>query len=186
MFTIVYKTEVNIHGLTVLRRASSEYKLCLPRILFSLIGNILFYDLFIDSNCKTKIHLTILHLYPNRLFCKNRNFFFRRLLVLDFVTNDLNIDGEKILEIYKRRWLIEEYHKSVKQNSSFEKSPTKTVKSQSNYIFYSIVGFCKLELLKIKTATNHFALKAKMALKANIAAKDELVRLKGNECFFLI
>ncbi|QGP55205.1 hypothetical protein PsalMR5_02649 [Piscirickettsia salmonis] len=33
---------------------------------------------------------------------------------------------------------IEEFHKSVKQNSSFEKSPTRIVTSQLNHIYYSI------------------------------------------------
>ena len=70
--------------------------------------------------------------------------------VVYLVTNDLSIDGDKILEIYKKRWRIEEYHKSVKQNASFEKSPTKTIKSQLNHVFCSLVAYCKLERLKMK------------------------------------
>ncbi|WP_155081158.1 hypothetical protein [Piscirickettsia salmonis] len=38
--------------------------------------------------------------------------------VLYLVTNDLSIDGQPILDTYKKRWSIEEFHKSVKQNSS--------------------------------------------------------------------
>ncbi|APS45063.1 hypothetical protein AVI51_01495 [Piscirickettsia salmonis] len=37
------------------------------------------------------------------------------------------IDGQPILDTYKKRWSIEEFHKSIKQNSSFEKSPTRIV-----------------------------------------------------------
>ncbi|MCP3679845.1 MAG: transposase, partial [Gammaproteobacteria bacterium] len=34
------------------------------------------------------------------------------------VTNDLSLDAHQILNLYKKRWSIEEYHKSVKQNTS--------------------------------------------------------------------
>ena len=79
----------------------------------------------------------------------------------------INIDADHIYEIYQKRWRIEEYHKSIKQNSSLEKSPARTVRSQKNHLFASIIGYCKLELLKIKTHLNHFALKYKLILKAN-------------------
>ena len=77
---------------------------------------------------------------------------------LYLVTNDFDIDSDRIYEIYQKRWRIEEYHKSIKQNSSLEKSPTKKIRSQKNHLFASIIGYCKLELLKIKTCLNHFAL----------------------------
>ena len=75
------------------------------------------------------------------------------------------------------------YHKSIKQNASLSKSPTKRVRSQANHIFASIVAFCKLEALKVITATNHFALKYELVLKANIAAMAELAKLKGDLTF---
>ena len=90
------------------------------------------------------------------------------------VTNDLSLDARQILDLYKKRWSIEEYHKSVKQNASFEKSPTRTLNSQLNHIFYSVVAFCKLERLKIRTKLNHFAIKAKLLLRANMIAMQEL------------
>ncbi|QGP56467.1 hypothetical protein PsalSR1_03951 [Piscirickettsia salmonis] len=46
--------------------------------------------------------------------------------------------------------------KSVKQNSSFEKSPTRIVTSQLNHIYYSILGFCRLERLKINLRKTQF------------------------------
>ena len=94
--------------------------------------------------------------------------------VLYLVTNDLSIDGQFILDTYKKRWSIEEYHKSVKQNASFEKSPTRVITSQLNHIYYFIVGYCKLERLKIKTSLNHFAIKYKLILRANQVALQEL------------
>ncbi len=97
--------------------------------------------------------------------------------VLYLVSNDLNHDAEHLYKIYQKRWRIETYHKSVKQNASLAKSPTKRVISQSNHIFASIIAFCKLEMLQLKTSLNHFALKYKLILRANQAAMTELQNL---------
>lgn len=94
--------------------------------------------------------------------------------VLYLVTNDLTIDADRIYEVYQKRWRIEEYHKSIKQNVSLSKSPTKTIVTQTNHIFAAIWGYCKLEILKIKTSLNHFALKYKLILRANQLALQEL------------
>jgi hypothetical protein len=93
---------------------------------------------------------------------------------LYLVTNDLESSADQIYEVYQKRWRIEEYHKSIKQNASLEKSPTKVVRSQKNHIFAAIVAYCKLEFLKIKTSLNHFALKYKLLVKANQMAFKEL------------
>ncbi len=98
--------------------------------------------------------------------------------ILHIVTNDLDSDADRIYEIYQKRWRIEEYHKSIKQNASLEKSPTKVVRSQKNHIFASIISYCKLEFLKIRTTLNHFALKYKLILKANQMAFQELKILR--------
>jgi len=70
------------------------------------------------------------------------------------------------------------YHKSIKQNASLEKSPTKVTRSQKNHIFASIVAYCKLEFLKQTTSLNHFALKYKLLIKANQSAFQELQKLR--------
>lgn len=98
--------------------------------------------------------------------------------ILYLVTNDLDSDADRIYEVYKKRWRIEEYHKSIKQNASLEKSPTKVVHSQKNHIFASIIAYCKLEMIKIKTSLGHFALKYKLLVKANQIAFQELKILK--------
>ena len=99
--------------------------------------------------------------------------------ILHIVTNDLESDADRIYEIYQKRWRIEEYHKSIKQNTSPEKSPTKVMRSQKNHIFASIISYCKLEFLKIKTTLNHFALKYKLIVKANQMAFQELQNLRS-------
>lgn len=96
---------------------------------------------------------------------------------LHLVTNDLDSSADRIYEVYQKRWRIEEYHKSIKQNASLEKSPTKVVRSQKNHIFASIVAYCKLEFLRTKTSLNHFALKYRLLVKANQMAFQELNRL---------
>ena len=57
---------------------------------------------------------------------------------------------------------MEEFHKSLKQNASLGKSPTKTVRTQSNHFFASLCAFIKLEVLKAKLKIGHFQIKAKI------------------------
>ena len=99
--------------------------------------------------------------------------------VLYLVTNDLDSSAAQIYLIYQKRWQIEVYHKSIKQNTSLEKSPTKVVKSQKNHIFASIAAYCKLEFLRIKTNLNHFAMKYQLLLRANQIAFQELQKFKN-------
>jgi|SRR5215210_364104 len=103
--------------------------------------------------------------------------------VLYLVGSDVTLDYERLTTIYQRRWKVEEYHKSLKSTASLAKSPTKTIRTQSNHVFASIYAFVKLERLKLATKTNHFALRSRMYLKAVRAAFQELqsLRLPGAE-----
>ena len=103
--------------------------------------------------------------------------------VLYLASNDIEHDAAYLYQIYQKRWRIEEYHKSIKENASLAKSPTKRVRSQANHIFASIVAFCKLEVMKVATATNHFAIKYKLLIAANIASMNELAILRQNSTF---
>jgi len=98
--------------------------------------------------------------------------------VLYLVSGDLKLDAFQINNTYQKRWKVEEYHKSIKSNAALEKSPAKTVRTQSNHIFASLFAFFKFEILKTNTCLNHFALKAKIQLKATQAALGELQELK--------
>jgi hypothetical protein len=66
---------------------------------------------------------------------------------LYLVSSDTSLDYEQITTIYQRRWKIEEYHKSLKQNTSMGKSPTKTPDSQANHFYASLLAYIKLEAL---------------------------------------
>lgn len=93
------------------------------------------------------------------------------------VTSDLTLSYDRITALYHRRWSVEVYHKSLKQNASLEKSPTRTETTQRNHLFASLCAYIKLERLKLSTHPNHFALKSKIYLSALRSAYAELVKL---------
>ena len=97
------------------------------------------------------------------------------------ITNDLEVSEEDMFKTYQRRWAIEPYHKSLKQNASLMKSPAKTKWTQRNHIIASILGYIKLEGLKILTKVNHFALRCRMYIKATQASQAELIKIR-EEC----
>ena len=98
---------------------------------------------------------------------------------LDLVCSDLTYDGEQVATIYQKRWKVEEYHKSLKSNLGLTKSPTRTTTTQNNHVFMSIYGFFKLECLKIKHQLNHFALRAKLLIRATQIAYAQLAKLQA-------
>lgn len=98
--------------------------------------------------------------------------------ILYLVSSDLELNPEQITTLYGKRWHVEPYHKSLKQNASLSKSPSRTVTTQSNHIFAALCAYVKLEMLKVSTATNHFALKSKLYLAALRTAFDSLQELQ--------
>ncbi len=97
--------------------------------------------------------------------------------------SDIEHEISYLYQIYQKRWRIEEYHKFIKKNASLAKSPTKRVRSQANHIFTSTIAFCNLEIIKVATATNHFAIKYKLLVATNIASMNELMNLRKNNVF---
>lgn len=98
--------------------------------------------------------------------------------ILYLVTSDKSLDYTQITTIYKKRWKVEEYHKSLKQNTSLEKSPTKKEITQSNHFFACLYSFIKLEGLKSVSNMNHFALRTQIYIGALSQAFKELQNLK--------
>jgi IS4 transposase len=94
------------------------------------------------------------------------------------ITNDLELSFYDICTIYQKRWNVENFHKSLKQNAALEKSPTKYEVTQSNHIFASMIAYCKLEILKIKNKMNHFQIKNRLYIQAIKASFKELQNLK--------
>ncbi len=98
--------------------------------------------------------------------------------VLYLVTSDTTLNYERLTTLYRTRWHVEPYHKSLKQNASLAKSPTHTMRTQTNHFFASLCGYIKLELLKVATKLNHFALKTKLYVRAIQVAFDTLRQLE--------
>jgi len=82
------------------------------------------------------------------------------------VSSDTTLSFAELTTTYHKRWSVECYHKSLKQNVSLAKSPTQTVTTQTNHFFAALCGFIKLERLKMGTRLNHFTLKSKLYLNA--------------------
>jgi len=95
------------------------------------------------------------------------------------VTSDLTLDADRIIAIYQKRWKVEEYHRSLKQNASLAKSPTRTETTQTNHLVAALWSFVKIELLKVQTNKNHYQLKAQLYLTALQQAFQELRSLQS-------
>ena len=94
--------------------------------------------------------------------------------ILYLISSDTTQSADHIKTIYQRRWNVECYHKSLKQNVSLSKSPTQTETTQTNHFFAALCGYAKLEMLKVETRTNHFALKTKLYVNALQSAYQTL------------
>jgi hypothetical protein len=95
------------------------------------------------------------------------------------VTSDLTLGAARIIAIYQKRWKVEEYHRSLKQNASLAKSPTRTETTQTNHFVAALWAFVKIEMLKMKTKKNHYQLKAQLYLAALQQAFQELQSLQS-------
>ncbi len=97
--------------------------------------------------------------------------------ILYLVSSDTKLSFNDITTSYQKRWHVECFHKSLKQNVSLEKSPTQTERTQTNHFFAALCGFTKLEMLKVETKLNHFALKSKLYINALRSAFSTLRQL---------
>jgi len=99
---------------------------------------------------------------------------------LYIVSNDLELNSAALYAIYQKRWIIEDFHKEIKNHASLSKSPTKTVKTQSNHIYMSFVSYCKLEILQNKSCyKNQYQIKNLLLIKSNQAAMCLLKKLQN-------
>lgn len=102
--------------------------------------------------------------------------------LLYLATSDTGLSAEQVTAIYHKRWKVEEYHKSLKSNLALAKSPTKTVRTQTNHVFATLVAYVKMEKLRLAACVNHFAMKAKLYQAALSAAFKELQAVKQLNC----
>lgn len=81
---------------------------------------------------------------------------------LYLATSDLELGYEQILTLYKRRWRVEEYHKSLKSNCSLGKCQASSHSAQRSHFYLAIFAFMLLEKAKVVEGKNHFALKKEL------------------------
>lgn len=91
--------------------------------------------------------------------------------VLYLVTSDEKLDWNSMLTCYQKRWQVELFHKSVKQNVAIEKAPLISLKAIMSHCYASVQGFIKLELLRIKYSICH-------------NSNKELIRYNSNQDSF--
>jgi len=96
---------------------------------------------------------------------------------LYLASSDLNLDFQSLTTIYEKRWKVEEFFRSIKNNTSFAKAPTKTIQTQQAHFTASMIAYLKLERLKIRNNKNHYALKSQIWLEATKAAWEQLEKL---------
>lgn len=94
------------------------------------------------------------------------------------VSSDLTLTADQLIEIYQKRWKVEEYHRSLKQNAAVAKSPTRTETTQTNHFVAALWSFVKIELLSVRTKKNHYQLKSHLYLSALQQAFLELRKLQ--------
>jgi hypothetical protein len=99
--------------------------------------------------------------------------------ILYLACSDTTVKRRQILTIYQKRWSVEVFHKSLKQNAALGRAPVRRVVTQNNHVFAVLYAVFKLECLSIKQHLNHFALRAHLYLKAIRVAFDELQTLKA-------
>ena len=99
--------------------------------------------------------------------------------ILYLACSDTTVNRGQILAAYQKRWPVEVFHKSLKQNAALGKAPLRRVITQNNHVFATLYALFKLECLSIKRRLNHFALRAHLYLKAIRIAFDELQILKA-------
>jgi IS4 transposase len=96
---------------------------------------------------------------------------------LYLVCSDLDCDSDKIKTIYKKRWKVELFHKTLKQNAAMSKSPAHTVCTQSNHLFIAIYSVFRLEIISIMTKLNHFSLRSMIYINALKVAFQQIQQL---------
>ena len=112
-------------------------------------------------------------------YCDLRTRRATRTGALHLVCSDLTCDHDAITTTYKRRWEAEVFHKSLKSNACLAKSPTQTLRTQSNHVFMAICAAFKLECLSLKNKLSPFAMCRKLLIKASQTAYAELQFLRA-------
>jgi len=75
---------------------------------------------------------------------------------------------------------VEVFHKSLKSNANLAKSPTRTLRTQSNHVFLSICATFKLECLSLKKQLSPFTLSRKLLINPSRSAYHQLLQMQAS------
>lgn len=76
-------------------------------------------------------------------------------------TSNLSLtDYDKFINHHDHRWMIEEFHRGIKQTTGIEKCYSVKAASQKTHIFASFVAFVKLETIRVKERISWYEQKA--------------------------
>ncbi len=95
-----------------------------------------------------------------------------------YISNDLDLKGNKLYKCYQRRWDVEEYHRFVKQSLSIGSSMARTEKSQTNHIILSLISYIDLQRLSKSTNKTIHGLIYELVINSNKHAYNNLVKLQ--------
>ena len=98
--------------------------------------------------------------------------------IMHLCSDDKDLTRDQMLKIYQKRWGVEEFYRSAKQNASLGKSPASVPGSQINHILCAMYGYIKLEWMKMGSGINHYAMRSRMYLEALRGSIRELKKLK--------
>lgn len=76
-----------------------------------------------------------------------------------WATNNLKMNELDRLSLSEKGWLIEEYHRGIKQFCEVEKCQAKTEKAQRNHILFSLRAFLRIERFCFQTGLTWFEAK---------------------------
>ena len=96
---------------------------------------------------------------------------------LYLATSDAGLQWDSLLTCYQKRWQVELFHRSVKQNAAIGKAPLHAVKALMSHCYASLRGYIKLELLRIRHSLPHDSIKELIRYIANKNAYAALQNL---------
>jgi hypothetical protein len=93
------------------------------------------------------------------------------------VTSDEKLTWDDLLTCYQKRWQVELFHRSIKQNAAIGKAPLHAAKALISHCYASLRGYLKLELIKIRLSLAHDSIKQLIRHVSNKAAYESLEKL---------
>lgn len=82
-----------------------------------------------------------------------------------FVTNELSLSGPDLLALSQKRWQVECYHKSLKQNAAAGRAPLWSVRALANHLRASLCAYARWEALRLKTKPNQLCAQSQSPLR---------------------